>query len=122
VAPLEPWEKVLVNVGFFETEHGQTSCSACHAGDSSATEKEIAHAGLITAPDSDAQRTCGNCHNEIVASNANSLHTTQAGYFQTMYSRSLPENHAALDEMFGNHCQSCHTTCGDCHITQPDSV
>jgi thiosulfate/3-mercaptopyruvate sulfurtransferase len=24
--------------------------------------------------------------------------------------------------MFGNHCATCHTTCGDCHIAQPDSV
>jgi thiosulfate/3-mercaptopyruvate sulfurtransferase len=24
--------------------------------------------------------------------------------------------------MFGNHCASCHTTCGDCHVSQPNSV
>jgi thiosulfate/3-mercaptopyruvate sulfurtransferase len=24
--------------------------------------------------------------------------------------------------MFGNHCASCHTSCGDCHISQPGSV
>ena len=36
--------------------------------------------------------------------------------------RSVPENHAALEEMFGNHCASCHTSCGECHISQPASV
>lgn len=122
MAPLEPWEKVIISEGFFTNVHGQTTCSACHAGDSSASDKDEAHVGLIQQPDADAQRTCGNCHNDIVVANANSLHTKQTGYFQTMYSRSLPENHEALNEMFGNHCQSCHTTCGDCHIAQPDSV
>lgn len=24
--------------------------------------------------------------------------------------------------MFGNHCASCHTSCGDCHVSQPGSV
>ncbi len=122
MAPLEPWEKVIVGDAFFTNVHAQTTCSACHAGDSSTLEKEAAHTGLITAPDADPQRTCGNCHNDIVTTSVDSLHSTQAGYFQTMYSRSLPENHVALEEMFGNHCQSCHTTCGDCHIAQPDSV
>ena len=27
-----------------------------------------------------------------------------------------------MEEMFGNHCASCHTTCGDCHVSQPKSV
>jgi thiosulfate/3-mercaptopyruvate sulfurtransferase len=24
--------------------------------------------------------------------------------------------------MFGNHCNTCHTSCGDCHVSQPTSV
>lgn len=122
MAPLEPWEKVIIGEDFFTNVHGSTTCVACHAGDSSTLDKDIAHAEMIPAPDADPQRTCGNCHNEIVSTSADSLHVNQAGYFQVLYSRSLPENHVALDEMFGNHCQSCHTTCGDCHIAQPDSV
>lgn len=122
MAPLEPWEKVIIGEDFFTDVHGQTSCVACHAGDSSTLEKDAAHDGMIAAPDADPQRTCGNCHNEIVATSADSLHVSQAGYFQVLYSRSLPENHVALDEMFADNCQSCHTTCGDCHIAQPDSV
>jgi hypothetical protein len=27
-----------------------------------------------------------------------------------------------IDEMFGNHCQSCHTICGDCHVSRPQSA
>ena len=112
MAPLETWEKVIIGEEFFTNVHGSTTCVACHAGDSSTSEKEAAHVGLIAAPDADPQRTCGNCHSEIVSTSAESLHVSQAGYFQAMYSRSLPENHAALDEMLGNHCQSCLTTCG----------
>lgn len=122
MAPLEPWEKVFVNTAFMESEHGQASCTTCHAGDASTLEKEIAHANIIKTPDQNAQKTCGNCHQEIVTTNAESLHSTQSGYFQTMYTRSIPENHLALDEAFTNHCSSCHTTCGDCHISQPNSV
>jgi thiosulfate/3-mercaptopyruvate sulfurtransferase len=122
VAPLEPWEKVLVSISFLEDTHGQASCADCHNGDPNVADKESAHIEMIAAPDADAQSTCGNCHNEIVATNAESLHSTQSGYFQTLYSRSIPENHPALDKAFDNHCASCHTTCGDCHIAQPDSV
>lgn len=122
MAPMEPWEKVLVSEEFFINVHGQTTCAACHAGDSSSTDKETAHTGLIAAPDADPQRTCGNCHSEIVTTSADSLHVSQNGFYQAIYSRSLPENHAALDEMFSDNCQSCHTTCGDCHIAQPDIV
>lgn len=122
MAPLEPWEKVLVSEDFLDDVHGQASCVSCHNGNRLAEEKEAAHVDLIARPAQDAQATCGNCHNEIVTKNANSLHTNQAGYFEAMYSRTIPENHPAMDEAFGNHCQSCHTTCGDCHISQPNSV
>lgn len=122
MAPLEPWEKVMVNEDFMDDVHGQASCTSCHAGDRFAEDKEAAHIGIIGSPDQNAQTTCGNCHNEIVTTAADSLHSSQAGYFKAMYSRSVPENHPALDEAFGNHCASCHTTCGDCHISQPNSV
>lgn len=36
--------------------------------------------------------------------------------------RSAPEHHPQLEEMFGNHCAGCHTSCGDCHVGQPASV
>ncbi len=122
MAPLEPWEKVMVDEDFMDDVHGQASCVSCHNGDRYAEEKEAAHVGIIGSPDENAQATCGNCHNEIVTTAAESLHSEQTGYFKAMYSRSVPENHPQLNEAFGNHCASCHTTCGDCHISQPNSV
>lgn len=122
MAPLEPWEKAMVSEEFLEDVHGQASCVSCHGGDRLAEEKEDAHVGLVGSPDEDAQATCGNCHSEIVAASSESLHVTQGGYYKALYSRTIPENHPVLEEMFGNHCSSCHTTCGDCHISQPNSV
>jgi hypothetical protein len=54
----------------------------------------------------------------------NSLHNTQAGYWTAINTRNgnVPEDHAKLQEMFGNHCATCHTTCGECHVSQPENV
>ncbi len=121
MAPLEPWEKVLVNEAFLSSTHGKASCISCHGGEQS-SDKAIAHTGLVARPSNDAEGTCGSCHNEIVTTAATSLHSDLTGYKVAMYSRSTPENHPSLDEAYGNHCSSCHTTCGDCHISQPVSV
>jgi len=121
VAPLEPWEKVLVSADYVEKPHGDSACTDCHAGAQSA-EKDAAHAGLVTSPSTDAQTYCANCHKDTVTTFGSSLHATQAGYWTAINTRSTPENHPALETMFGNHCSSCHTTCGDCHVSQPSSV
>ncbi len=122
MAPLEPWEKVLVdNEKFSQTTHGQQACTDCHAGEQSA-DKDTAHSGLVARPSENPQKVCGACHEETTASFSQSLHATLQGYWTVLEARSVPENHAALDTMFDNHCAKCHTSCGDCHISQPASV
>ncbi|NPV57181.1 MAG: hypothetical protein HPY76_11000 [Anaerolineae bacterium] len=121
MAPLEPWERVLISDDFLTSTHGSASCIDCHGGQAS-SEKEIAHEGIVADPTIDMDRLCGTCHKDIVDQSADSLHTSLNGYYVSIYSRSVPENHPAIDEAFGNHCLSCHTSCGDCHISQPDSV
>lgn len=122
MAPLEPWEKVLVDMDLLaEDVHGSISCVECHGGTTSADFEE-AHDGLIPDPADEEHQVCGQCHSDIQASASESLHTTLAGYDHALYERSIPENHPVLEEMEANHCNSCHTTCGDCHISQPDSV
>ena len=124
MAPLEPWEKVLVDGELFtETVHGQVACTDCHAGVQTAL-KDDAHDGLIVHPSDDSENACGSCHPDVLAAYPSSLHTTQQGYWTTINARSNPEdpNSDALQEMFGNHCGSCHTTCGDCHVSQPKTV
>ncbi|MCO5197894.1 MAG: cytochrome c3 family protein [Anaerolineae bacterium] len=123
MAPLEPWEKVLVDGETYpETVHGQIACVDCHGGDDSAENKNDAHADMIRDPSADPEVGCGECHPDVTAVSATSLHSTLNGYWNALDQRSVPENHEALSEMFGNHCASCHATCGDCHVSQPDSV
>jgi thiosulfate/3-mercaptopyruvate sulfurtransferase len=120
---LEPWEKVLVATDEFgETLHGQLPCTACHSGQAGETEKEVAHVGLVSRPSEDFNAYCGPCHAQITDDYRDSLHLNQTGYWDAIETRAGTENHPELDEMFGNHCSSCHTTCGDCHISQPTSV
>lgn len=122
MAPLEPWEKVLVNGEKFpQSVHGQIACVDCHGG-SQSPDKDTAHIGLIARPSADPAASCGKCHPDVTAVFSDSLHATQQGYWTVLEARSAPENHAALETMFGNHCASCHTDCGDCHVSQPASV
>lgn len=121
MAPLEPWEKVLVGEEFTETLHGSLPCTACHGGQQSDV-KEEAHTDMVARPSQDFNAYCGPCHAEITDDYSESLHLTQAGYWETLETRAGTTDHPELDEMFGNHCSSCHTTCGDCHVSQPASV
>lgn len=122
MAPLEPWEKVLVSQeDFYADVHGQIECMFCHGG-AQAPEKEAAHTDMITNPSAGKTRICETCHVDTDHAFVDSLHSTQEGYWTALDARSTPEDHAALTTMFGNHCASCHTTCGDCHISQPNSV
>jgi len=122
VAPLEPWEKVLVDAEAFPaTVHGEISCLVCHEGVQD-PNKEVAHTGLVALPSEQSEKYCIECHPVISNMFPDSLHAKQTGYWTVLEARSTPENHPEIEEMFGNHCQSCHTTCGDCHVSRPRSV
>jgi hypothetical protein len=125
VPSLEAWEKVLVNgEAYLRTVHGQIPCMDCHNGEQS-SDKTNAHNGLIANSSSDPKDTCGECHPDVVAMNQYSLHTNLAGYWKVLDPRrdlADSASHAAITEMFDNHCDSCHATCGDCHVSQPALV
>jgi hypothetical protein len=118
---LEAWEKVLVSEeSFFETLHGRYGCITCHGGTPGAGGKEAAHEGLVREPAS--AEACGDCHAEQVATEAGSLHTNLAGYGTVLAARSAPAKMAQLNVMMGNHCETCHTTCGQCHVSRPTNL
>lgn len=124
MAPLEPWEKVLVDAEkFLQTEHGKLTCIECHGG-VNVSVKDSAHTEMIASPSEQPDVYCAECHEAEAAAYPNSLHNTQAGYWMTINTRNgnIPEDHPALEEMFGNHCASCHTSCGECHVSQPKNV
>ena len=122
MAPLEPWEKVLVlQEDFQDDPHNQMRCDFCHGG-VQAPDKEDAHVDLIADPSGGETQVCGT----VIRLKTTPLKPACIPHRKAIGpqsdARSAPENHAALETMFGNHCSSCHTTCGDCHISQPNSV
>jgi len=118
---LEVWEKVYIKDSkFLESSHGMVGCVICHGGDSSAEEKETAHQDIVIDP---SEEGCNTCHSDIALLNETSLHTTLSGFISKLEARGgdLSEG-SALDTAFDNHCQQCHTSCGQCHVSRPDEM
>jgi len=101
--------------------HGHIECTECHSGAQS-SDKDIAHTDLIKRPSDSEPNVCYDCHVDLDGVYSNSLHATLQGYWTVLDSRSAPESHAALEQMFGNHCSNCHASCGSCHVSQPANV
>ena len=118
---MEAWEKVYLNQeSFFENVHGRYGCITCHGGVGDSMDFEAAHEGIVREPAS--AEACGDCHPDQVATDATSLHSNLAGYTAVLEARSAPEKMDQLEEMMGNHCESCHTTCGQCHVSRPTNL
>jgi len=122
VAEREPWELVWIDGETFEEDiHAMINCTSCHLGQS-VDDMDLAHEGMLSSPTADPVSTCGQCHPAITESAVDSLHYTLEGYDTAIYGRTAPEDHPAVEEMESYHCNSCHATCGDCHVSQPASV
>ena len=126
--PLEVWEKVLINAETFQQDvHSYIPCTTCHQGQNvsgnTMETKYAAHEGLVTDPSDDPQAAaCAECHTDIAPYQQYSLHFNLAGYDTVLQTRSVPENHPTIEEGQSYHCNSCHATCGQCHVSQPASV
>jgi hypothetical protein len=119
--PLEAWEKVFLgDADFMESTHGKVGCVICHGGDSSIDDKELAHTGLVIDP---SEISCYTCHQDIAETHDISLHATLDGFKSALEARggNLEEG-SPLATAFENHCQQCHTSCGQCHVSRPDEV
>ncbi len=119
--------------------HHPLSCQHCHGGqpDGSFATMAEAHVGLIADPSATGpsgcvachdgsdgvpmRSACDGCHAEIVTRTANSLHTTQQGYFTAIEQRGGMFT-ASHEPWFEARCAGCHTTCSQCHISRPKSV
>lgn len=106
------------DAGFMENTHGKVGCVICHGGDSSVQDKELAHAALVADP---SGVNCNTCHKDIAHVNETSLHTTVGGMKSALTARggNLVQG-SPLATAFGNHCNECHTSCGQCHVSRPD--
>lgn len=121
MAPLEPQEKVLVSEEFLKTAHGELACVDCHAGNENAADKENAHKGMEPYPAAkNPEKACGECHEDIVKTASNSLHTTLSTFPTVLKTRADMSQWAAIDEARSKHCAGCHTSnCGGCHVSRP---
>ncbi len=118
---LEAWEKVYISdETFLDSIHGQQGCITCHGGASGVEDKKTAHEGVVREPDS--VEKCAACHMETVEADQNSLHSNLTGYTTVLAARSTEDNIPQLEEMMCNHCDKCHTSCGQCHVSRPASA
>lgn len=111
----------------FSTAHAFAagSCITCHAGNNSSPIEGDAHEGLIAFPGEliNAQRACGNCHADRVASVAENLMHFGRGIVQ-ITRESLDEapdpNHAGNLQTLGNSVADSmlRKQCASCHIGQ----
>jgi thiosulfate/3-mercaptopyruvate sulfurtransferase len=121
---LEPQEKVLVSEEFLETVHGEIACVDCHAGNDGAADKESAHKGMDPYPAlNKPDKTCGECHEEIVKTGSQSLHTTLSTFSTVLKTRADMAKWGEIDEARSKHCAACHTSsCGGCHVSRPKAA
>jgi thiosulfate/3-mercaptopyruvate sulfurtransferase len=74
---------------------------------------------MVRDPLEDSERFCGVCHAEAAELAATSLHQNLTGYLTTLTARGADFSDPQMQEAFDNHCNDCHTTCGQCHISRP---
>jgi thiosulfate/3-mercaptopyruvate sulfurtransferase len=126
VEPLAPHEKVFVDSELAEDEnHGALGCEECHGGNPDDPNWQTAHEGVIKDPSyPDPESSCGQCHEDITEHYASSLHVNLEPFKTVTESRAGSETADLkfLAEARKGHCNGCHSSCGQCHISRPDSV
>lgn len=130
--PLEAWEKVYINLGSKESvaeldKHMfMVSCVECHGGNGAETQDpESAHTNLIEDPSAPETDACGKCHGVIAQRYLSSMHFTLQGEKQVLATRAGFDDFEQCPETLKTghrgECASCHATCGDCHVSRPDT-
>jgi thiosulfate/3-mercaptopyruvate sulfurtransferase len=126
VTPLAPHEKIFVDSEFAEDEnHGAMGCEECHGGDPNEPDWEKAHIGLVKDPSfPDPSFTCGLCHEDIAEHYQTSLHASLSPFKQIIDTRASDDKavYTKLNDAREGHCTSCHSSCGQCHVSRPEAV
>ena len=126
MAPLELYQKIWVKSSFLETDMGEIACEDCHGGDPKDPNWQTAHNGIVKDPTfPEADEACGECHEDIVSNAKNSLHYTLAPFGRVIKARANKKDKKVLEKIFQakeKHCNNCHASCGQCHVSRPDYV
>ena len=78
-----------------------------------------AHTGM----NADPSAKCATCHPVAADAFATSQHSQLMGYRQVIAARAgVAELTPGLEAMFEQNCNTCHATCGQCHISRPNTV
>ena len=126
--PGEAWAKVYVDADKYVNgdPHAKVAtCIQCHGGTGGTDDMAAAHEGVVRDPTGSAEQTtkaCGTCHNDIATAQVKSLHFDSHGYDTIVGERLNPAMASVWGTAEANHCSSCHTTCGQCHVSQPTGV
>ena len=116
-------ELFTVSTDFLTGPHNKGGCKSCHQGTPGTALKDIAHAGRISDPSVYDATYCAPCHSDIVQYHAASVHSDQTGYRTMLMQRvGVSVLTSEMEEMLDDRCFECHTTCGQCHVSQPTSV
>ena len=82
-------------------------------------DRHIAHMGMVPDPTSDPDEMCGDCHSTEVVMSWTGLHLDLTGFRQALEVRGADLDDPAMQQAFGNHCYTCHASCGQCHVSRP---
>ncbi len=119
-------EKIFVDSDILDDEnHGEIACDECHGGNPDDSNWKTAHEGVEKDPTyPDATTACGDCHDEINENYQNSLHVTLKPYRVIIEKRASthPVIRDTVERAMDTHCYYCHSSCGQCHISRPNSV
>jgi len=127
VEQLAPHEKIFIDSDYLKEDpiHGGLACQSCHGGDASDSNWKTAHKGLVKDPSyPDPSKSCGMCHAEIAKKYSTSLHATLSSYKKTINMRLSRDTNvrSRVDTAMERHCMSCHSSCGECHVSRPKEV
>ncbi len=118
---LAAWEKVLVrDEDFLSSIHNLEGCLGCHSMGTEAVGLGGPHQGVMRDPSEDPEGACGECHSTEVELAATGLHQTLAGYRTALERRGADFDDPAMQQAFDNHCDTCHASCGQCHVSRPN--
>lgn len=96
-------------------------CETCHKGDPTAGTKDAAHKGLVPRPSRDPDSACAACHDKEVKDVKTSLHFTVRAY-ENYLRRVSAHRWPDVQPVYRQACQSCHASCGDCHVSKAKSA